>query len=96
MRARLAFATVLQTVRGIVMIDEALAVGDVSFQKKSLKAVEQLLSAGKTVLLISHGLGDAKKLCSKALYINHGIQKGFGDINEIEQQYLSDTSSLAS
>jgi lipopolysaccharide transport system ATP-binding protein len=95
MRARLAFATVLQTVRGIVMIDEALAVGDVSFQKKCLTALEKLLNAGKTVLVISHGLGDARNLCSKGLYINHGIQKGFGEINEIEQQYLNDTSVLA-
>lgn len=96
MRARLAFATVLQTVRSIIMIDEALAVGDMSFQKKCMKAIEKLLSSGKTVLLISHGLGEAKNLCSKGLYISHGVQKGFGDINEIEQLYYNDTNPLAS
>ena len=77
MKARLAFATVVQTVRGIIMIDEALAVGDAAFQKKCMSAIEKLLNDGKTVLVISHGMGDARKFCSKALYINHGIQKGF-------------------
>ncbi len=87
MRARLAFATVIQTVSGIIMIDEVLAVGDASFQTKCIGAIERLLNSGSTILFISHGIGSIKKYCKRALYINHGEQLGFGNIDEITGQY---------
>lgn len=87
MIARLAFATVMQTIQGIVMVDEVLSVGDIAFQKKCTKAFEKVLERGHTVLFITHGIGDAKKLCSNALYIDHGKQIAFGPIDEVEQMY---------
>lgn len=87
MISRLAFATVIQTLRGIILVDEVLSVGDVAFQKKCTKAFEKVLNEGHTVLFISHGIGDAKRLCSNALYIDHGQQMAFGPIDEVEQMY---------
>lgn len=87
MIARLAFATVIQTLNGIILVDEVLSVGDISFQKKCLKAFEKVLSDGHTVLFISHGIGEVKKFCTNALYIDHGRQMAFGPIDEVEDMY---------
>lgn len=91
MRARLAFATVIQTIEGIVMVDEVLSVGDASFQKKSQGAFEKILNEGNTILFVSHGPGAVKKLCSNALYLDKGNQIGFGPIEEMEKLYAENT-----
>lgn len=95
MKARLAFATVIQTVSEIVMIDEVLAVGDAAFQVKCVDAIEKLLNQGNTVLFIAHGIGDIKKYCKRALYINKGKQVAFGDIDEVMDLYARDTAAVA-
>ncbi|MFC2061738.1 ABC transporter ATP-binding protein [Elusimicrobiota bacterium] len=87
MRQRLAFATIIQTASGIIMIDEVLSVGDMSFKKKCFKAIEKLLSNNNTILFVSHGLGDARELCSKALYLNKGKQRGYGSVENMEELY---------
>lgn len=87
MIARLAFATVIQTLKGIILVDEVLSVGDISFQKKCINAFEKVLADGHTVLFISHGLGDVKKYCNNALYIDHGTQMAFGPVDEVEAMY---------
>jgi ABC-type polysaccharide/polyol phosphate transport system ATPase subunit len=88
MRARLAFATVIQTVEGIVMVDELLSVGDLSFQNKCLRMFEKILNAGNTILFISHGIGQVRHLCSRALYIDAGNQVAFGDVVQVEEMYV--------
>lgn len=87
MIARLAFATVIQTLNGIILVDEVLSVGDMAFQKKCVNAFEKVLADGHTVLFISHGIGEVKKFCTNALYIDHGAQMAFGPINEVEDMY---------
>ena len=87
MIARLAFATVIQTIQGIILVDEVLAVGDIAFQKKCTQAFEKVIEDGHTVLFISHGIGDIKKICTNALYIDHGQQIAFGPIDEVEDMY---------
>lgn len=87
MISRLAFATIIQTLHGIILVDEVLSVGDIAFQKKCTKAFEKILNEGHTILFISHGIGDAKRLCKNALYIDHGTQMAFGPIDEVEDMY---------
>jgi lipopolysaccharide transport system ATP-binding protein len=87
MISRLAFATVIQTLQGIILVDEVLSVGDVAFQKKCTRAFEKILNEGHTVLFIAHGIGDERRLCSNALYIDHGNQIAFGPIDEVEDMY---------
>ncbi|MCB4791200.1 MAG: ATP-binding cassette domain-containing protein [Elusimicrobia bacterium] len=91
MSARLAFATVIQTVKGIVMVDEALAVGDLSFQKKCITAFENILNKGNTILFISHGIRGVNRMCKNALYINRGIQIGFGEVDKISKLYMNNS-----
>ena len=93
MISRLAFATVIQTLQGIILVDEVLAVGDVAFQKKCTKAFEKVLNEGHTILFISHGIGDERRLCSNALYIDHGQQMAFGPMKEVEQMYIERMNS---
>ncbi len=87
MISRLAFATVIQTLQGIILVDEVLSVGDIGFQKKCAKAFEKVLNEGHTILFISHGIGEEKRLCTNALYIDHGTQMAFGPIKEVEDMY---------
>lgn len=87
MISRLAFATIIQTLQGIILVDEVLSVGDVAFQQKCTKAFEKVLNEGHTILFITHGIGDAKRLCTNGLYIDHGKQMAFGPFNEVEQMY---------
>jgi len=87
MRARLAFATVIETLKGIVMIDEILAVGDVSFQEKCSCAIDKMLEDGNTILYITHGLDILKKYNGKALYLDGGNQMAFGEMKEVAELY---------
>ncbi|MBN1823111.1 MAG: ABC transporter ATP-binding protein [Endomicrobiales bacterium] len=92
MKARLAFATVIQTVKGIILIDEVLSVGDIAFQKKCFAAIEKLLNEGNTILFISHSIsGEIKKLCRKALYIDKGNQIAFGNAEDVEKLYIENS-----
>jgi len=93
MRQRLAFATIIQMASGIIMVDEVLSVGDMSFQKKCIKAFEDLLNKGNTILFVTHGIGEEAKFCSKALYLNKGEQRGFGSLNEMLQMYKFDVEN---
>jgi len=92
MRARLAFATVIETLQGIVMIDEILAVGDVSFQDKCAGAIDGILEKGNTILYITHGLDVLRKYNGKALYIDGGNQIAYGDMKEVAGLYERDVS----
>lgn len=88
MRQRLAFATIIQTVEGIVMADEVLAVGDQSFKKKCFSYFRSLLKADKTVLFVTHGLDpEVRELCSRALYINKGEAVYYGEVGEALRIY---------
>lgn len=73
MRARLGFA--IGTAGGaaeILLLDEALAVGDMFFRKKSMERVNEMMHGGSTVLIVSHGMGTVKEHCSRAIWMEHG------------------------
>ena len=61
-----------------------------SYKTEYLDKFEQLLKKRNTILFVTHGMGDARKLCSRALYLNKGEQKGFGPVDEIHRKYLAD------
>jgi len=91
MRQRLAFATIIQAINGVVLVDEVMAVGDQSFQKKCLQTYKKIMDEGNTIVFVSQGLdGDLKDLCSRVLYINKGEQKHFGDVVEGMLMYCED------
>ena len=72
MFVRLAFAVAINIEPEILIVDEALSVGDVFFQSKCYAKFEEFKRAGKTILLVTHDLGSVVKYCDRAILINQG------------------------
>jgi len=88
MSVRLAFAVAAHLEPEILIVDEVLAVGDFEFQKKCLGKIEELSSGhGRTILLVSHVLGNVARLCSHALLLNSGTLVAEGKAVEIIAEY---------
>lgn len=87
MFARLAFAVAINVMPDILIVDEALSVGDVFFQNKCYKKFEELRSQGITVLFVSHDISTVKQMCSRVLWIEKGIQQMVGDSVEVCNAY---------
>jgi len=78
MQVRLAFALATADRPDVLIIDEALAVGDAAFQRKCFRRIETYLAAGTTLLFVSHDIETVKKLCDKALFIKEGRLAHYG------------------
>lgn len=89
MFARLAFAVAINVEPDILIVDEALSVGDVFFQNKCYKKFEELRKQDTTVIFVSHDIGTVKRLCSRVLWIEHGEQQMIGDSNEVCTHYTN-------
>jgi lipopolysaccharide transport system ATP-binding protein len=87
MYLRLAFAVQAHIDASIVIIDEALAVGDVFFRQKCYARLEQLQNSGAAILLVSHGMTEVEQFCDRALLLNHGAQKFLGPAVEATKHY---------
>lgn len=84
---RLAFAVQAHIDASIVIIDEALAVGDVFFRQKCYTRLEQLKAAGAAILLVSHSMPDIEQYCERALLLDHGTQRFLGPAPEAAKHY---------
>ena len=87
MFVRLAFAVAINIDPEILIVDEALSVGDVFFQAKCYKKFEEFKEAGKTILFVSHDLGAISKYCDKAVLINKGDKVAEGTPKEMIDIY---------
>lgn len=87
MKSRLGFAIATIVEPEILILDEVLSVGDAKFRKKSEKKVTDMFDRGVTVLFVSHSLEQVKRLCNKAIILDHGKMKAFGDIDEVAEIY---------
>ncbi len=87
MFVRLAFAVAINIDPEILIVDEALSVGDVFFQAKCYKKFEEFKAAGKTILFVSHDLGAISKYCDKAVLINKGDKVAEGTPKEMIDIY---------
>lgn len=90
MFARLAFAVNAFVEPDILIVDEALAVGDIFFQNKCFKKFEDLRTKGVTILFVSHDIGSIRQLASKTLWLENGIFKSFGDTQSVCLSYLNE------
>ncbi|MGN0428103.1 MAG: ABC transporter ATP-binding protein [Agathobacter sp.] len=87
MFVRLAFAVAINIDPEILIVDEALSVGDVYFQSKCYKKFEEFKAAGKTILFVSHDLGSISKYCDRAILLNKGNLLAEGLPNDIIDIY---------
>jgi lipopolysaccharide transport system ATP-binding protein len=84
---RLAFAVATAVEPDILVIDEALSVGDGAFARKSFDRIMKLRDAGKTILFCSHSMYQVEALCAKAMWIEGGALKMFGSSAEVTSAY---------
>lgn len=82
MYMRLAFAVSAYLDPDILMMDEVLAVGDLSFQKKCLARVEGLAEGGRTIVFVSHSMGDIARFCERVIWIDQGVLRFDGSAIE--------------
>lgn len=88
MVARLGFSIATITRPDILIVDEVLSVGDLSFQKKCAKRMNQMRADGATLLYVSHSIDSVRKLCKKALWLEHGSVQMTGDVNSVCDSYI--------
>ena len=96
MYMRLAFAVAAHLELEILLVDEVLAVGDASFQKKCLGKMGQVSREGRTILFVSHNMAAVKALCRKAILMRDGAVAASGMVADVADDYLLDTASGAS
>lgn len=88
MYVRLAFAVNIVSKPDIMIVDEALSVGDMNFQTKCMTALTRIQESGTTVLFVSHDIGAVKSLCSRAIYLESGSIKAIGKAPEVAELYI--------
>jgi lipopolysaccharide transport system ATP-binding protein len=96
MYVRLAFAVAAHLEPEILIVDEVLAVGDASFQKKCLGKMGQVSREGRTILFVSHNGAAIKALCSKAVLLTNGAVTASGMVSDVIAIYSSGTASAGS
>ncbi|QJF24697.1 teichoic acids export ABC transporter ATP-binding subunit TagH [Mammaliicoccus vitulinus] len=87
MKSKLGFAINVTVNPDILVIDEALSVGDQTFTRKSLDKMYEFKEAGKTIFFVSHNIGQVRDFCTKIAWIEGGVLKSFGDKDEVLPQY---------
>lgn len=88
MFARLAFAVSINVEPDILIVDEALSVGDLFFQNKCFKKFEELRSKGVTILFVSHDISSVRQMCSRVLWIEKGRQMIFSQSDIVCDTYM--------
>ena len=88
MKARLAFSTAIQAEGDVYLVDEVLAVGDVSFKKKCFEVFNELRKDGKTLILVAHVPGWIVSYCDNAIWLNEGKIKKFDISDEVIREYI--------
>jgi lipopolysaccharide transport system ATP-binding protein len=87
MRMRLAFALAMNINPDILIIDEALAVGDLYFKEKCFRKLEEFRKAGKTLILVSQHMDEIERLCDKAILLNKGRIMNMGPARKVVGEY---------
>jgi ABC-type polysaccharide/polyol phosphate transport system ATPase subunit len=86
---RLAFAVSAHVDPEILVVDEALAVGDIAFRQRCMRRIHDLRASGTTILYVSHDSTDVKALCERCLWLDRGEMRALGESDAVIAQYLS-------
>ena len=92
MVVRLAFAVAINVDPEILLVDEALAVGDTYFRHRCMRKVHELRARGVTIVFVSHAIADVKAIGDRALWLEHGRAMAIGDTDTVLAQYLASMS----
>jgi len=87
MRARLGFAVATAWKPDILLLDEVLSVGDISFQDKCVERMEGYRESGATTLMVSHSITRIKDICQRAMWLGMGEIKMIGEAEDVCDEY---------
>jgi lipopolysaccharide transport system ATP-binding protein len=87
MYVRLGFSVAIHVRPDILIVDEVLAVGDGAFKKKSQAKFRELMAEGRTVILVSHSLGQVREMCDSVAWLDGGRVRAIGDAREVTTAY---------
>jgi len=87
MKARLGFAICVHMDPALIVIDEALAVGDTRFKQKCLRKLNEMRAGGVAMVLVSHSMGQVRQFCDRVIWIDGGEVKGDGPAEDVILQY---------
>lgn len=90
MYMRLAFAVAINVDADVLLIDEILAVGDVSFQEKCFEKLKEIKRKGTTIVIVSHVTEQIKNICDRAIWIDEGLIREEGRPGQVTKQYLEE------
>lgn len=96
MIAKLAFSIATIVNPDILIIDEVLGVGDITFSKKSRDKIRSLMDGGTTVLFVSHSIPQVRELCDKAIWLDNGKLREIGEVNKVCEHYIKDSEKATS
>ncbi len=92
MKTRLGFSVAFQLDPDVLLIDEVLGVGDSDFQRKSSAVMHEKIRSDKTIVLVSHSVETIRRLCDRAVWIEDGVSRAYGDtanvLNTYEKQLI--------
>ncbi|HLY20463.1 MAG TPA: ABC transporter ATP-binding protein [Bryobacteraceae bacterium] len=89
MAVRLAFAVAINVDPEILLVDEALAVGDIYFRQRCMRKVHELRARGITILFVSHAISDVKAIGDRAMWLEHGQVREIGETDQVAAKYLA-------
>jgi lipopolysaccharide transport system ATP-binding protein len=89
MMVRLAFAVAINLEPDILLVDEALAVGDIYFRQRCMRKIHELHGRGITIIFVSHSAADMKSLAQEVVWLDHGRIVDRGDPDDVVRQYLA-------
>jgi ABC-2 type transport system ATP-binding protein len=92
MQVRLAFSVAIKAQGDVLILDEVLAVGDEAFQRKCNDYFLERKESGKTTILVTHDMGAVKKYCNRAVLIENGLVKAYGNPYDVANQYSYDNT----
>lgn len=93
MQVRLAFSVAIKAQGDVLILDEVLAVGDEAFQRKCNDYFLERKESGKTTILVTHDMGAVKKYCNRAVLIENGLVKAYGNPFDVANQYSYDNTA---
>ena len=95
MFVRLAFACATAIEPDVLIVDEALSVGDMKFQKKCMEKIDSIRSMGATILFCTHDMHAVSSLCKRAIWMDKGTVRSSGDRNNIISEYISQDTQVS-
>ncbi len=91
MNVRLAFSTAIQVDPDVLLVDEVLSVGDISFQRKSFDKFKKFKEAKKTIIFVSHNLEQVREICDKVMWLHKGQIRSIGDPSKVIEEFKAFT-----